>query len=85
VGEYDHPFMRSAMSLETPVQVQLIGVVPAETGESGDTLEAQTPGRVGGLDLFIKETDLAARWGIMDSFQGLDIVSHEDHCEARWV
>jgi hypothetical protein len=73
------------MSLETPVQVQLVGIVPAETGESGDTLEAQTPGGICGLDLFIKETNLAAGRGIMDCFQGLDVVSHEDHCKARWV
>lgn len=85
VQEYNHPFMRGTMSPETPVQVQLIGIVPAETGESGNTLEAEASGRISSLDLFIKETNLAAGWGIMDGFQGLDVVSHEDHCEARWI
>jgi len=73
------------MPLETLVQVQLIGIVPAEAGESGGTSEAQAPRGIGNLDLLIKETDLATLWDIMDCIQGLNVVSHKGQCKARGI
>jgi hypothetical protein len=73
------------MPLETLVQVQLIGIIPAEAGESGDTGKAQAPGRIGSLDLLIKETNLATLWNSMDCIQSFDVVSHESQGEARGI
>jgi hypothetical protein len=73
------------MPLETLVQVQLVGIIPAKAGESGDTSKAEAPGCIRSLDLFIKETDLAALWDSMDGIQGFDVVSHEIQGKARGI
>jgi hypothetical protein len=73
------------MPLETLVQVQLVSIIPAEAGESGDTSKAQAPGCIGSLDLLIKETNLATLGDSVDGIQGFNIVSHEGQCKAGGI
>jgi hypothetical protein len=73
------------MSLEALIQIQLISIIPAEAGESGDTSKAQTPGGKGSFDLLIKETDLTALGDSMDGIQGFNVVSHKGQGKARGV